>query len=100
MATAALKNHITARAFHDDDHGNEKQNNDAQNVQNSADQGDTSPRQNEKQFIVHWDDQKGLLEPKEITIDPERKRLGHKSSSLRIEDFNLIKTLGTGMNVG
>ena len=100
MAAAALKNYITAKAFRDDDRDKEKQNGGAQNVQTSADRDDTPLRQSEKRFIVHWEDEKGLLEPDEITIDPECKRLGHTSSSLRIEDFTLIKTLGTGTSVG
>lgn len=100
MAAAALKNRIARITFHDEDHDNEKQDNCAQNTQDSADQGDTSLPQNEKRFIVHWEDEKGLLEPNEIGLDPERKGLGHMSSSLRVEDFNLIKTLGTGMSVG
>jgi protein kinase A len=100
MAAAALKNFITAKALRDDDHNKEKQNSGAQNVQTSADQDETSPRQNEKRFVVHWEDEKGLLEPNEIAIDPERKGLGHTSRALRIEDFNLIKTLGTGTSVG
>jgi len=91
MAAAALKKHITRLAFRD-----EKRNNDTQNAQDSSDQADTSLRQNEKRFIVHWEDEKGLLEPNEIANDPTRKRLGYASSSLRVEDFNLVKTLGTG----
>ena len=95
MAAAALKNHIARIAFHDHNHGNKKQD----NAQDSADQGDTSSRQNEKQFIVNWEEEKGVLEANEISVDPELKRLGHSSSSLRVGDFNLIKTLGTGTNM-
>lgn len=100
MAATALKNRITRIAFRDDDHRKEKQNNDAQNARDFTEQDDTSPRQDEKRFIVHWEEEKGILEPNEITVDPERKRLGHTSNSLRVEDFNLIKTLGTGTNIG
>jgi hypothetical protein len=100
MAAAKLTNFITAKVLRDSDHGNEKQNSGAQNVQTSADQGDTSQRQNEKQLIVHWEDDKGVLEPNEITNDSEHKGLGPTSRSLRVEDFKLIKTLGTGTSIG
>lgn len=29
-------------------------------------------------------------------MDPEQKLVGHSSRSLRLEDFELMKTLGTG----
>lgn len=99
MAAAALKNHFLPKVFRNNDHRNQNQDNSAQEAPNSADQDNTSSRGNERKFIVHWEEE-GLLEPNEIDIDPECKRLGLSSSSLRIENFNLIKTLGTGTSIG
>lgn len=85
MATAAIKNHILPKLTRNKD-DNEGRPNAAQ---------DASKRENEKQFIVHWEEEQRPLEPEEITID--HKRLGHSSNYLRPEDFQLLKTLGTGM---
>jgi hypothetical protein len=54
------------------------------------------PREEEKQQLAQWEAQKHTLSPDEIDIDPEKKPVGHSSKVLRQEDFELIKTLGTG----
>jgi hypothetical protein len=54
------------------------------------------PREEEKQHLAQWEAQKHTLSPDEIDIDPEKKPVGHSSKVLRQEDFELIKTLGTG----
>ena len=53
--------------------------------------------QREKQFIADFEDNKAPLSPKQIAKDPRNKRLGASSRQLRLEDFELLKTLGTGM---
>ncbi|KAK5153774.1 hypothetical protein LTR04_006170 [Oleoguttula sp. CCFEE 6159] len=53
-------------------------------------------REEEKQLIADWEDEKRPLEPDQIAIDPAKKIVGHSSKHLRCEDFELIKTLGTG----
>jgi protein kinase A len=54
------------------------------------------PREEEKQTLAHWEDHKRTLSPDEIDKDPEKKVVGHSSKVLREEDFELVKTLGTG----
>ena len=56
-------------------------------------------REQEKARIANLADQwysKGPMEPEEILEDPKDKVVGHSSSTLRCEDFELMKTLGTG----
>ncbi|UPX09422.1 Non-specific serine/threonine protein kinase [Ascochyta rabiei] len=54
------------------------------------------PREAEKHTLAQWEAQRSALTPDEIDKDPEHKPVGHSSKVLRQEDFELIKTLGTG----
>lgn len=54
------------------------------------------PREEEKRTLAQWEDHRHTLSPDEIDKDPEQKAVGHSSKVLRQEDFELIKTLGTG----
>jgi hypothetical protein len=54
------------------------------------------PREEEKRTLANWEAQRHTLTPDEIDRDPEQKTVGHSSKTLRQEDFELIKTLGTG----
>jgi protein kinase A len=54
------------------------------------------PREEEKHTLAQWEDHKRILSPDEIERDPQTKPVGHSSKVLRQEDFELIKTLGTG----
>ncbi|KAL1656165.1 cytochrome c oxidase subunit 1 [Didymella pomorum] len=54
------------------------------------------PREEEKRTLAQWEAQRHTLSPDEIDKDPEQKTVGHSSKVLRQEDFELIKTLGTG----
>ncbi|KAF2184055.1 Pkinase-domain-containing protein [Zopfia rhizophila CBS 207.26] len=53
-------------------------------------------REEEKRILAHWEEHKRPLSPGQITEDASRKIVGHSSTVLRQEDFELIKTLGTG----
>jgi hypothetical protein len=53
-------------------------------------------RADEKRSIAQWENNKRPLDPGEITEPPENKRMGQSSKSLKIDDFKLRKTLGTG----
>lgn len=53
-------------------------------------------REQEKRSISQWEDLKRPLSPSQIAADPSRKKVGHSMSYLRVEDFALVKTLGTG----
>lgn len=60
---------------------------------------DTAPdecRQKEKDFIAQFEDEPRPLSPKFIAQDQRNKRLGMSSKHLRLQDFELLKTLGTG----
>ncbi|KAF3010686.1 serine/threonine protein kinase, AGC [Curvularia kusanoi] len=54
------------------------------------------PREEEKRTLARWESQRHTLSPDEIDKDPNQKTVGHSSKVLREEDFELIKTLGTG----
>jgi len=54
-------------------------------------------RQKEKNFISCYECNNEALSPKEIAEAPRAKEVGVASKQLRIGDFDLIKTIGTGM---
>lgn len=54
--------------------------------------------QQEKEFVAHYADQTRSLRTEEIQEDRRNKELGHSSKSLSVEDFELVRTLGTGMS--
>jgi protein kinase A len=53
-------------------------------------------REQEKKKLAEWEAEKKPLEYDEIMVDPSKKVVGHSSKVLKYEDFELIKTLGTG----
>lgn len=53
-------------------------------------------RQHEKDFIAKFSDQQRPLQPGEIVAEGRRKELGGSSRALSVDDFELVKTLGTG----
>ncbi|KAL1633568.1 cytochrome c oxidase subunit 1 [Diplodia intermedia] len=53
-------------------------------------------REQEKHHLAAWEADRQTLEPDVVAQDPAKKRVGHSSRHLRCEDFELIKTLGTG----
>lgn len=57
----------------------------------------SAQRDQEKHQLAAWESAKDPLEPDVVAQDPTKKRVGHSSRYLRCEDFELIKTLGTGM---
>ena len=53
--------------------------------------------QKERHFVTHYNDSRHEpLAPEAIAEDPKNKELGGSSSQLRLDDFVLLKTLGTG----
>jgi len=50
----------------------------------------------ERQFVAQFSERKEPLPPSEIAQDPQNKALGGSSSQLRLDDFELLKTIGTG----
>jgi protein kinase A len=52
-------------------------------------------REEEKQHLMQWEEQKHPLDPAQIEHQ-DQKLVGQSSGVLRQKDFELIKTLGTG----
>ena len=80
---------------------NEDSSNDDGNAAQSVsprheDQDDMMAHEEEMDFISHWEEDKSPLSPSQITMEPAEKKIGHSSHHLRLDDFELIKTLGTG----
>lgn len=93
---------------------NDESSNDKSNVPQSANQSSHSPRHGDRHqddqdgmmahdeemdFISQWEEDKEPLEPSQITLEPAQKKVGHSSRHLRLDDFELIKTLGTGTHL-
>jgi protein kinase A len=90
MAAAAVKNLL---------HHHRSREQDAPGSQSTHERQDSAmdrARDEEKHNIALWENQKHPLEPGKIEQDPEQKMVGHSSNVLRQDDFELIKTLGTG----
>lgn len=64
--------------------------------QSSADKENYAAREDEKSKLAAWEAENRPLEITEITVDPQSKPVGHSSKVLKKDDFELIKTLGTG----
>lgn len=65
----------------------------------SRQRGSEADREEEKSRIASMADEwysKGPMEVEQVAQDPQDKVVGHSSSTLRCEDFELLKTLGTG----
>jgi type IV secretory pathway VirB9-like protein len=50
----------------------------------------------EKRQILSWENEKHALRPEDIVKRGEDKHVGFSSERLRCDDFDLLKTLGTG----
>ena len=53
----------------------------------------------EKRFVSQYEDNKRPLSPNSIAKDPRNKELGCASRQLKVNDFELVKTLGTGESI-
>ena len=52
--------------------------------------------QEEKDFIAAYQERHSVLQPEEIAQHPKNKLLGSSSKNLSVNDFELLKTVGTG----
>ena len=57
---------------------------------------DDETEQREKRLIASFSNDQRPLPPEQISEDPKHKELGGSSTQLRLESFDLLKTLGTG----
>ena len=56
-------------------------------------------RQDEKDFIARYEERQHIVSPEKIESDSVNKKLGFSSRKLRVIDFELMKTLGTGTSM-
>ena len=57
---------------------------------------DSTQRETECRRLCDWEAEQDSLDYAQILLDPKKKPVGHSSKVLRVEDFELLKTLGTG----
>ena len=55
-------------------------------------------KQAQRQFVAQYQEDGRTISPAAIAQDPRNKELGGSSPQLRVTDFELLKTLGTGTN--
>ncbi len=89
MATAKFKSH-----FHTP-HGHKLFRTNSSNLVNEK-PIDEEQKQKEKNFIACFECNGPPLSPSQIAENPRSKEVGAASKQLRVGDFELIKTIGTG----
>lgn len=89
MATAKFKSHFHAP------HGHKLFRTNSSNLANEK-PIDEEQKQKEKDFIACFECNGPPLSPSQIAENPRSKEVGAASKQLRVEDFELIKTIGTG----
>ena len=90
MATAAM-HHIMPKL-----HIGSSRDKDGRKESRSEASANNRAREEEKNRLLAWEAQKQPLEYDQILVEPNSKPVGHSSKVLRREDFDLVKTLGTG----
>ena len=89
MATAKFKSHFHAP------HGHKLFRTNSSNLANEK-PIDEEQKQKEKNFIACFECNGPPLSPSQIAEHPRSKEVGTASKQLRVGDFELIKTIGTG----
>ncbi|KAF2114142.1 kinase-like domain-containing protein [Lophiotrema nucula] len=84
--------HKARELFHHGSHGDRK-NSDGKK---SLSKQESRDLEEEKHQLMEYEEMKRPLSPSQIHEDHGRKMVGHSSHVLRQEDFELVKTLGTG----
>jgi protein kinase A len=99
MAAAAIKNHLLPPSLqhHPSSRESSPQPPAASPGPHNDGQGQLDPSEQEKLSISQWEAHRGPLSPEQVLQDPAQKPVGHSSRSLQVHDFELLKTLGTGM---
>lgn len=80
---------------HDEHSGDEPQSRSPKGAEDRPQQAREQEERKERESVAQSNTTEPLA-PKEIAQDPQRKDLGKSSGALRIQDFDLVKTLGTG----
>jgi hypothetical protein len=68
------------------------------NMAASASEERLHSKQFEKEKIAHFSDTQRTLSPQEIEQSAKDKEIGGTSNSLSVNDFDLVRTLGTGLS--
>lgn len=89
MATAKFKSHFHAP------HGHKLFRTNSSNLANDK-PIDEEQKQKEKNFIACFECNGPPLSPSQIAENPRSKEVGVASKQIRVGDFELIKTIGTG----
>lgn len=90
MATAKFKQHFIAP------HGHKLFRSNSSNLSAHDKPIDEEQRRKEKDFISCFECNQAPLSPSQIAETPRNKEVGAASKQLRVGDFELIKTIGTG----
>ncbi|KAF2646311.1 serine/threonine-protein kinase YPK2/YKR2 [Massarina eburnea CBS 473.64] len=93
MASAAMHKLLHPHRSREENHPGQQNPASSHERQDSA--GMERVREEEKHNLMQWEEQKHPLAPGQIQ-NQEQKHVGYSSEALRQEDFELIKTLGTG----
>lgn len=102
MAVTSAIHALVPSKLRSNDDGDNNTSNAAQSAQHESnsprheDQDDMMAHEEEMNFISQWEEEKRPLSPSQITTEPAQKKVGNSSHHLRLDDFELIKTLGTG----
>ncbi|KAF2139177.1 uncharacterized protein K452DRAFT_290277 [Aplosporella prunicola CBS 121167] len=95
-ATSAM-HHLVPHSMRSSNHnGHSDDRNSSNQSQKHNSHADAKQREEEKNRLAEWEAEKDPLEPDVVAADPTKKRVGHSAKYLRCEDFELVKTLGTG----
>jgi hypothetical protein len=105
MAVTAAMHHLIPQKLRSNDDPSNDNSNAAQSGRQSShsprheDHDDMMAHEEEMNFISQWEEEKRPLSPSQITMEPAQKKVGHSSHHLRLDDFELVKTLGTGARI-
>lgn len=93
MATAAMTNLIPNFFHHNNGHSQNRQ----PIVASGDSRTDAEEHNAERNDVVNWSQGNGTLSPEEVAKNPNEKCVGHSARHLGREDFEFIRTLGTGI---
>ena len=93
MAAAAMA-HLVPTFFH---HNNGDSQNREPNIDSGSSRIEAEEHNVERNDVVNWSQGNGTLSPEEVARNPNEKCVGHSARHLGRDDFEFIRTIGTGM---
>ena len=85
---------------HDEQQQQQQRDDEHKDLEHDGNQAQDIRKAQEQQSLASQHSKEETLSPDEIAEAPTKKKIGQSSKLLRIEDFNLLKTLGTGKIIG